>query len=132
MAGIAPVPTFPERGDYTYERTESPASPGLRGPLRFEEGIATDTSVPGDFMEGMADGYNSAPGRPNHNMNVYEKPAAQTVQERAHLGSAAWTESPTFLGEFSNGAGEGNQIEYVDLVRSGTIQRRINPALVND
>lgn len=129
---IAPTPAFPERGDYVFERKISPATPGLRGPLRFEEGIATDTDVPNDFMEGMSDGYETAPGRPNHNKNVYEKPAAQTIQERAHMGSAAWTEAPTMLNEFSAGASEGNQTEYVDLVRSGTVQRRINPALVND
>ena len=43
---IAPDPKFPERPGNVYDRKVSPATPGQRGPLRFEEGIATDTDVP--------------------------------------------------------------------------------------
>jgi hypothetical protein len=78
--------------------------PGGRGPLRFEEGIATDTDVPDDFVLGIRQGYMTAPGRPNHNANVYEKFADETMKERAHVGSAAWVEAPTYLGEFAHGA----------------------------
>ena len=39
---IAPSPQFPERQGPVYERKLSPAQTGLRGPLRFEEGIATE------------------------------------------------------------------------------------------
>ena len=39
---IGPAPQFPERTPVSYERKFSPAQPGLRGPLRFEEGLATD------------------------------------------------------------------------------------------
>ena len=52
-SNIAPVPSFPERVGTTYERKISPAATGLRGPLRFEEGVATDTDVPRDFELAM-------------------------------------------------------------------------------
>ena len=38
---IAPTPKFPENPGTTYDRKMSPAAPGQRGPLRFEEGLAT-------------------------------------------------------------------------------------------
>ena len=130
-ADIAPAPSFPEHGDYVYERKMSPAAPGMRGPLRFEEGIATDTAVPDDFMQGLADGYQTPPGRPNHNMNVFEKYPDQTLRERAHLGSAAWTEAPEFLGGFAAGTMEP-PLNYPQVVRSGGAQRRANPATILD
>lgn len=128
---IAPAPSFPERVGTSYERKFSPAQPGLRGPLRYEEGIATDTNVPDDFMQGMADGYETPPGHPNHNKNVYEKPAQQTTQERAHMGSAAWTEAPEFLGGFVGGTSEP-PLNYPQVVRSGAHYNRVNPAVVLD
>ena len=60
---IAPTPGFPEKVGATYERKFSPATPGLRGPLRFEEGIATDTDVPNDFQVGLDQGYDTPNGR---------------------------------------------------------------------
>lgn len=128
---IAPAPSFPERAPYVYERKFSPAQPGLRGPLRYEEGIATDTDVPDDFMEGMADGYVTPPGFPNHNRNVYEKPAAQTTAERAHVGSAAWVEAPEFLGAFASGTSEP-PLNYPSVARTGAHYNRVNPAVVLD
>lgn len=128
---IAPAPSFPERAPYVFERKFSPAAPGMRGPLRYEEGIATDTAVPDDFMQGMADGYETPPGQPNHNKNVYEKPAEQTTGERAHLGSAAWTEAPEFLGGFAAGTSEP-PLNYPQVVRSGSHYNRVNPAVVLD
>ena len=49
---IAPTPKFPERPGTIYDRKISGATPGQRGPLRFEEGIATDTDVPQEFTKG--------------------------------------------------------------------------------
>lgn len=132
---IAPTPQMPERPGTTYERKVGPAIPNTqsRGPLRFEEGIATDTDVPGDFEKGVLQGYVSAPGHPNHNQNVYEKYPDETMRERAHLGSAAWTEAVTFLSEFSGGAmTDYNRIQYEEVVRNGGRLMRTNPARIND
>jgi len=94
---IAPSPKFPERPGTNYDRKMSPATPGQRGPLRFEEGIATDTDVPQEFTKGAMQGYVPAAGRPNRNANVFEKPAEETMRERAHVGSAAWVKHQTLL-----------------------------------
>jgi hypothetical protein len=130
---IAPDPKFPERPGTTYDRKVSPATPGQRGPLRFEEGVATDTDVPQEFTKGAMSGYVPAPGRPNRNQNVFEKLPEETMRERAHVGSAAWVEAPDHLTEFSAGgfADHGdNRIEEVK--RSGGPQKAGNPAVVTD
>lgn len=130
---IAPEPHFPERAGIEYDRKISPALTGQRGPLRFEEGIATDTDVPSEFSKGAMQGYIPAPGRPNRNVNVFEKSAEETMRERAHVGSAAWVEAPSTLNEFANGAfadhGD-NRIE--EVIRSGSRQARLNPSVVQD
>jgi hypothetical protein len=131
--GIAPDPQFAERQGTVYERKFSPAQPGNRGPLRFEEGIATDTDVPNDFQKGMMQGLLPAPGSPNHNQNVYEKSAAETTQERAHVGSAAWVESQQFLGEFAQGSfSDYAEVTYQEVIRNGGHYQRRNPAVVLD
>jgi hypothetical protein len=103
-----------------------------RGPLRFEEGIATDTDVPSDFVVGVQQGIIPAPGRPNHNANVYEKPAAEVMRERAHLGSAAWVEAPTYLQNFAGGTSNEAEVRYIQTSVSGGRYERRNPAQVND
>jgi hypothetical protein len=130
---IAPAPKFPERPGTVYDRKFSPATPGQRGPLRFEEGIATDTDVPQEFTKGAMQGYVPAPGRPNRNQNVFEKLPEETMRERAHVGSAAWVEAPQNLSEFAAGgfADHGdNRIERE--FRNGGHQNPQNPAVVND
>lgn len=130
---LAPNPEFAERVTNTYERKIALPNPARRGPLRFEEGVATDTDVPNEFQKGVMQGYITAPGRPNHNMNVYEKPPAETMAERAHVGSAAWVEAPTFLGEFAHGAfNQYGSYIYEAVDRSGGRYERINPAEVDD
>lgn len=130
---IAPVPQFPEKVGATYERKFSPATPGLRGPLRFEEGVATDTDVPNDFQLGLDQGYDTPAGRPNHNANVFEKLPQETMKERAHVGSAAWVEAPTYLGEFAQGSfGDHSQVVIEEAIRSGARYGRMNPASVQD
>jgi len=130
---IAPAPQYPERPGNSYERKMSPATPGLRGPLRFEEGLASDTDVPNDFQVGLDQGYETPDGRPNHNQNVFEKYADETMRERAHVGSAAWVEAPTFLGEFAQGNfGDHSTVVIEEAIRSGSRQERMNPASVND
>jgi len=130
---IAPDPKFPERPGNVYDRKVSPASAGQRGPLRFEEGIATDTDVPNEFSKGAMQGYEPAAGRPNRNQNVFEKLPEETMRERAHVGSAAWVEAPSHLSEFAAGgfADHGdNRIE--EVMRNGSHQFPHNAAVVQD
>ena len=130
---IAPDTKFPERPGNVYDRKVSPATPGQRGPLRFEEGIATDTDVPNEFSKGAMQGYMPAAGRPNRNQNVFEKLPEETMRERAHVGSAAWVEAPDHLSEFAAGgfADHGdNRIE--EVIRNGANQKSGNAAVVQD
>jgi hypothetical protein len=130
---IGPAPQFPERNPVSYEVKVSPAQPGLRGPLRFEEGIATDTDVPREFQNGASQGYLTPPGRPNHNQNVFEKSAEETMSERAHVGSAAWVEATTYLDSFSEGAfSDLAEMKFEEEFRSGSHYTRLNPATVVD
>jgi hypothetical protein len=130
--GIAPAPQFPERSPQVYERKLT-GNPERRGPLRFEEGVATDTDVPSDFEAGIMSGFAAAPGRPNRNAPVHTKTAAETMSERAHVGSAAWIEAPTFLGEFAHGSFSQNSEQVVEQkIVSGGRTARLNPTVVND
>ena len=130
--GIAPAPQFPERAPQMYEM-KGAGNMERRGPLRFEEGIATDTDVPTDFQKGIMQGFAAAPGRPNRNAPVWQKPAAETLSERAHVGSASWIEAPTFLGEFAHGSFSNNAEQVVETkVVSGGRANRLNPTVVND
>ena len=130
--GIGPAPMFPERSPQNYD-IKAAGNMERRGPLRFEEGIATDTDVPNDFQVGVMSGSATAPGRPNRNAPVWQKPAAETLSERAHVGSAAWIEAPTFLGEFAHGSFSNYAEQTVEVVaRSGARTMRLNPTVVND
>lgn len=133
MAGeLAPNPQFPERVGAVYERKVG-VNGVRRGPLRFEEGVATDTDVPNDFQKGIMQGYITAPGRPNHNANVYEKYPEETMQQRAHVGSASWVEAPTFLDQFAHGSfNDYAALRYEQVDRSGGRYERISPAVVTD
>jgi hypothetical protein len=132
--GLSPAPQFPERPGWAYERKWGPNTPGGRGPLRFEEGIPTDTDVPDDFGRGMVEAAIPAPGRPNHvNPNVLFKHADETMRERAHVGSAAWVDAPTVLNEFAHGTfADFAEQRYEAVWRSGTHQDRRTPTVVED
>lgn len=130
--GIAPAPQFPERSPQGYERKLA-GNLERRGPLRFEEGLATDTDIPSDFQVGIMNGFAAAPGRPNRNAPVHTKTTAETLAERAHVGSASWIEAPTFLGEFAHGSFTTYAEQKVEVVpRSGGRTQRLNPTVVND
>jgi len=132
-SNIAPNPGFPERAGSVYERKMSAATPGLRGPLRFEEGVATDTDVPAQFQVGIDQGYDTPAARPNHNQNVFEKYPEETMRERAHVGSAAWVEAPTYNNEFSQGTfSDYAETKIEEVFRSGSRYQRMNPAAVTD
>jgi len=84
----------PETG---YESAYTPNPPGNKGPLRFEEGTATDTDVPNEFARGA---YGDTASGPVTTI----KPPEEVMRERAHVGSASWIEAPTVLSEFVQGA----------------------------
>jgi len=130
---IAPDPKFPEKVGAIYDRKMAGAVPGQRGPLRFEEGIATDTDVPAQFTNGAMQGYMPAAGRANRNAPVWQKTAEETMRERAHVGSAAWVEAPQNLTDFAAGgfADHGDN-RFEEVVRSGARQSAMNPAVVQD
>lgn len=130
--GIAPANIPPERSPQSFQRTMGPNMAGGRGPLRFEEGLATDTDVPDDYQEGMADGYMTGPGSPNHNNpDSQYKHADVVMKERAHVGSASWVDAPSLLGDFVNGVTEP-PITFPDVMRSGGRYERMSPEVVTD
>lgn len=130
---IAPEPKFPEKTGNTYDRKISPAVPGQRGPMRFQEGVGTDTDVPQEFANGALQGYVPAAGRPNRNKPVHTKTAQETMKERAHVGSAAWVEAPDYLSEFSGGSFQDyGQNTFEEVFRDGSRQQHSNPAQVQD
>lgn len=130
---LAPVNVFPERTPTMYERKGGPNLPGGRGPMRFEEGVATDTDVPDDFTAGALQGMVTAPGRYNRNAKVDTKYPEETVAQRYHVGSASWVQAPEFLGEFAGGAFSPNAEQRFEMpVRDGLSYRRDNPANVWD
>lgn len=129
---LAPQNPYPERGVNTFEVTIAPNVGGRVGQTRFEEGLGTDPSVPANFITGISQGYATPPGRPNHNTNVYEKPAAETMQARLHPGSSAWTSAPDFLGAFAGGTSPEAERRFIAVTRTGGSQKRRNEAEVTD
>ncbi len=131
---VAPAPQFPERSPNVFERSMAPSIPGNRGPLRFEEGVATDTDVPNDFARGAYFDPTSAPGRQNHNNpEMFYKYPEETMRERAHVGSAAWVEAPTYTNEFSQGTfSDYAETKIEEVFRTGSRYQRMNPASVTD
>lgn len=127
---LAPTALPPSQQSSVYEVKQAPNAPGGRGPLRFEEGLATDTDLPYEFVHGMRQGYVTGPG--GHNANVYIKTAEETMRERVHVGSAAWVEAPTYLSGFAGGSGTEAEQSYIQEVRSGGRYERHNPAQVLD
>jgi hypothetical protein len=132
---LAPTPSFPERdrGAVNYEG-KSASNPSRRGPLRFEEGIATDTDVPSDFELGVMQGYRTAPGRNNHNANVFIKSPEETMRARAHVGSASWIDSADMLGDFMHGVNVNSTSaqRFEQANRSGGRYERLHGAVVSD
>jgi len=103
-----------------------------RGPLRFEEGVATDTDIPFEFGRG-AYGDTEGDGRGRQTMAGMIKTPMETLREKAHVGSATWIEAPAMLSDFVQGsmAGDGTpQFEYV--YGSGGYMKRPNPTVVYD
>lgn len=120
MGPVAPVPAFPEKPNYVYERTYGD-NRARRGALRFQEGIETDSDIPANFVTGITAG---------NDINItHRKWPQETLQERAHVGSASWIEAPSMLGSFANGAGEPPQTTPYEY-RNGLRQQRHSPVAV--
>jgi hypothetical protein len=130
---IAPQNPYPESMRNVFERTMAPSIPGNRGPLRFEEGVATDTDVPRDFGQGAYMDTAPSPMRQNHNNpEMFYKYAEQTMRERAHVGSAAWIEAPGVLSEFVQGSVAGDGMPMFEMsYNSGMHMNRPNPTRVD-
>jgi hypothetical protein len=131
VSPLAPLDPFPERVSNIYEAKMAPDAPGGRGPMRFEEGIATDTDVPNDFVLGIRQGYETG-ARPNQNKNVFEKYPDETMKDRAHVGSAAWVEAPDYLAAFAGGSGPEAERKFIEVERSGGRYQRGDAAVVRD
>jgi hypothetical protein len=127
---LSPLDPFPERVTNVYEAKDA-ANPTRRGPMRFEEGIASDTDVPNDFIVGVRSGYQTG-ARPNQNAIVWEKPPDETMKERAHVGSAAWVEAPDYLQAFAGGTGPEAERAFVQVTRDGAKYHRQDAAVVRD
>lgn len=118
--GIAPTPQYPEKPTNVYERSWG-ENRARRGALRFQEGVETDTDIPRNFAVGVTAGAD---------VNItHRKNPDETLQERAHVGSASWIEAPSMLGQFANGAGEPPQRTNYEY-RNGARQQRINPVTI--
>ncbi len=112
--------------DYGPYETAYAQNTTRRGPLRFEEGVATDTDIPNEFGRGA---YGDPAGDHRGRALTASKSPEETARERAHIGSAAWIEAPTFLGAFAAGAGEVPQ-KYIVGYGSNVPIRRYNPVTV--
>jgi hypothetical protein len=116
----------PETG---YE-SEIASNPVRRGPLRFEEGVATDTDIPYEFGRG-AYGDTAGDARGRQTMAGMIKTPQETMRERVHMGSASWIEAPAELSEFVQGAmSDHPSFERVQGSESRIL--RFNATVVND
>lgn len=133
---VAPQNPYPEsgRGEVRFERSMAPSIPGNKGPLRFEEGVATDTDVPNDFSIGAYLDTSPSPMRQNHNnAEAGYKHAEDVMRERAHVGSASWIEAPALLSDFVTGAMSGDGMPTFEMeYNNGSYMKRPNPTVVSD
>jgi hypothetical protein len=131
---IAPQNPFPEAQRNVFERSMAPSIPGNKGPLRFEEGVATDTDIPNDFSIGAYFDTAPSPMRQNHNNpEMFYKHPEDTMRERAHVGSASWIEAPALLSDFVTGAMAGDGMPTFEMeMNPGTHVNRPNPTVVFD
>lgn len=127
---LAPDPEFQETADRHFEQKVA-SNPARRGPLRFQEGLASDTDVPHEFGIGVSQGYAVVPGRANHNLNVFTKSAEETTRERAHVGSATWPEAPTYLSAMAGGASHEAERTFLRHDNGEGNHRRRNYARVD-
>ena len=130
----APMNPYPEQSNTLFEYKYGPEITYNRGPQRFQEGVETDTDVPYDFQRGAyVDTQSGArPNIPQDGDIVLHKWPAETMKQRAHMGSASWIEAPEVLGDFVTGtqSGEGpRRWEYA--FNSGLHQNRPNAVRID-
>jgi hypothetical protein len=126
---LSPTPSDPESPRYEYI-TKQAENPTRKGPLRFQEGLGTDTDIPNSFVTGALQGYETPPGRLNQNKKVDTKDASETMAERAHVGSASWPEAPEFLSGFVDGTGRNAEQKFIADIRDGGHYERPNYARI--
>jgi hypothetical protein len=129
VSPLAPDPEFEERAGTQYGTGHANNS-ARRGPLRFQEGISSDSDVTYNFSLGVRQGHDSHPGRPNVNAPVWQNSAEETLRERAHVGSASWPEAPSLTSEFAGGSGNDGETSFAMVKRDGHHQARRNYAEV--
>jgi len=131
---ISPNPLYPERTGQGFDQSVAPSIPGNRGPLRFEEGVATDTDVPSDFARGAYFDTTFSPTRLNHNNpEMVFKRAEETLRARAHVGSSTWIEAPAMLSDFVVGAQSGQSMPHWETASNPEYrQARMAPNVVLD
>jgi hypothetical protein len=100
-----------------------------RGPLRFEEGVATDTDIPFSFGRG-AYGDTQGDHRGRQTMMGMLKTPQETMAEKLHVGSATWIEAPQQLSEFIQGAMQDHPY-FEQVVGSEYRLYRYNPTTVS-
>jgi hypothetical protein len=98
-----------------------------RGPLRFEEGIATDTDVPFEFGRGA---YGDTAGDNRGRSFTVIKDPMETMRERVHMGSSTWIEAPAMLSDFVYGAHAGMGMPEFEL-ELGSEYRLLRPNIAN-
>lgn len=101
-----------------------------RGPLRFEEGVATDTDIPFEFGRG-AYGDTEGDFRGRQTMSGMLKPPVETMRQKVHVGSASWIEAPLELSEFVQGA-SADHPSFERVYGSESRIRRVNATVVSD
>ena len=109
-----------------YESAIAPSIAGNKGPLRFEEGVATDTDIPNEFGRGA---YGDTAGDARGRAFPCVKSPEETMRERAHVGSASWIEAPEVLSEFVQGA-QSDHPTFERCYGSETRIQRQNPTQV--
>lgn len=131
---IAPNPLYSEKTAQAFEVAYAGNVPGNRGDMRFEEGIGTDTDVPNDFVRGAYIDTAARAGTLNQKDPEHVwKHADETMQERAHVGSATWIEAPAMLADFVAGAGAGQTPPQWEMIMSpGGYSYRRAPTVISD
>lgn len=128
---LAPVPNSPETAPHTFETKTAPSRAGNRGPLRYEEGLGTDPGVSSGFTRGATEGFGTDGRQSDVDRETQFKHAAETMQQRAHPGSAAWPEAPTYTTEFASEANaDWDEPSYKQVDRSGGRYERTSPARI--
>jgi len=117
----APVPDVPEVQSAAYEGIIAPNVAGKVGPTRFEEGLGADPRYPTSFVQGIVNGYMTAPNQPQHNAS-YAVMSSKTADGRGAFGRTSppptWDEvRGSELAAFAQGSGYSRALDAEQAVR---------------